>query len=214
MYKQIFEVDQTISVPIEGYPYPLLWREDLGIGFLKSDGYDYGEDYWVKYQSYINDLGMKLSTARGAFVLNNLKTFNGLCDVGIGSGQFIEMVGCKGYDVNEFAVQWLKENDYYADVYKETFNALSFWDVLEHIEDPSELLNKTDKVFVSVPIHKDINACLASKHLRPAEHIWHFTNDGIKNFMRMFGYRAIASSNFETKLGREDIISYYFAKNK
>jgi hypothetical protein len=213
MYKQIFEIEKTISTPIDGYPYPLLWRYDLGFGFLKSDGYDYGEEYWEKYQTYVSDVGVQLSLARTDFIKNNIGTLEDLCDVGVGNGQFVDLVKCKGYDINLIAKDWLEKNGYYADVYSESFKTLSFWDVLEHIEDPSDLLNKTENIFTSIPIHKDLKSCLESKHLRPGEHIWHFTDKGIKNFMNIFGFKVIASSNFETRLGREAINSYYFKKN-
>lgn len=214
MFKQIFEVEQTISIPIEGYSYPLLWREDLGFGFLKSDGYNYGEEYWEKYQTYVNDMGIQLSLARLDFIKKNIFTVSDLCDVGIGNGQFVDLVKCKGFDINPIAKTWLEENGFYADIYAEKFETLSFWDVLEHIEDPTSLLEKTENIFTSIPIHKDINDCLASKHLRPGEHIWHFTERGIKNFMSIFRYSVIDSSNFETILGRESILSYYFKKDK
>ena len=200
------------AIEIDGYSYKLQWVEDLGFGFLMSDGYDYGEEYWQKYQSYINDLGAQLSNARANFVLKNLGNYHDVCDVGVGSGQFVDTIKCKGYDVNPFANEWLKAHGYYADPYAENFNALCFWDVLEHIIDSSALLGSTEHVFVSVPIHVDLEACLASKHLRPGEHIWHFTDRGIKNFMALAGFECVDQSDFETKLGREDILSYFFKK--
>jgi len=209
---QIIKTVESVSIPISNYPYDLVWNRSLEIGYLQSTGYDYGKEYWQKYQSYINDLGEKLSLGRAKFVIENIGSCEGLCDVGIGSGQFVDTVKCKGYDVNPFAKEWLKDHGNYADIYKETFSALSFWDVLEHIDDPSNLLEKTENIFVSVPIHKDINACLVSKHLRPSEHIWHFTDAGFKNFMSLYGFQCKDTSNFETVLGREDIMSYYFKK--
>lgn len=194
------------------YQHPLRWSQELGVGYLCSTGYDYGAEYWEKYQGYVNDLGAQLSEARTNFILQNLGTLDSLCDVGIGSGQFVMTAKCKGFDVNPYAVQWLTESGYFADVYAESFETLSFWDVLEHLDDPSQLLNKTKNIFMSVPIHTDVQACLRSKHLRPSEHIWHFTDAGLKSFMAKFGFKFMAVSSFETSLGREDILSYFFTK--
>ena len=201
-----------IGTLLKNYPHPLMWNEELEFGYLKSDGYDYGQEYWQKYQGYVNDLGKQLSDARANFVKKHLSDITKLCDVGIGSGQFVDTVKCHGFYVNPYAVEWLKEHGYFANPYESDFSALSFWDVLEHIEDPSVLLMRTKNVFVSVPIHDDLETCLASKHLRPGEHIWHFTNEGIKNFMALQGFKLVDQSDFESKLGRESIISYFFNK--
>lgn len=211
MISKLFDTNIT-SHTIQDYPYELLWSEDLGIGYLKSDGYDYGEDYWQKYQTYVNDLGTQLTLARADFIKKNVHSFDDLCDVGIGSGQFVDTVKCKGYDINSFACEWLKSHGYYADVNTEPFKTLSLWDVIEHIDNPSDLLAKTENMFISTPIYQDIDDCLASKHLRPGEHIWYFTDVGIKNFMSLFGFELIAEDDFETVLGRESILSYFFQK--
>src|ERR1017187_3224838 len=148
MYNQVFNNACTYTVPIKDYSHDLVWCEH-GHGFLKSEGYDYGEEYWEKYQGYVNDLGHRLTAARIDFIKRNLGTLDGLCDVGIGSGEFVDKAKCKGFDVNPFAKEWLTRHENYGDPYAENFKALSFWDVLEHIEDPSPLLRKAEHVFIS-----------------------------------------------------------------
>jgi hypothetical protein len=138
-------------------------------------------------------------------------TFDDLCDVGVGSGQFVDTVKCKGTDVNEVANAWLKEHGYYVDDATK-FKSLTLWDVIEHIEDPTSLLVNAENVFISTPIYVDAENCLRSKHLKPGEHIWYFTDEGIKYFMSRLGFEIVAESDCETKLGRESILSYYFTK--
>jgi len=201
----------------EAYPtsngFPLKWCKDLGIGFLPTLGYDYGQEYWERYNNYVdNGYGVKLSRFRKRFVLENFGEPDNLCDVGIGSGQFVETIKCKGFDINPYARKWLEEHGNFADPYVDDFSALTFWDVLEHIENPSHLLKKTEKVFLSIPIHRDVDACLASKHLRPDEHLWHFTEAGLEFFMSMFGFKLTAKSDEEIKIGREDIMTYSFSR--
>jgi hypothetical protein len=210
--RDLFTVDQPSLeyYPIKGFN-TLMWRDDLGFGYLKSNGFEYGQAYWEKYQDYSSGgIGVALTNARRAFVENVMSDFENICDVGIGSGQFVSMTGCYGIDVNPLANEWLTSISRYADPLERRFAALTMWDVLEHIDDPRDLLTATDKIFTSLPIHLDVEACLTSKHLRPNEHIWHFTEAGVKNFMSLFGFECHMISTIETQLGREDIMSFYF----
>lgn len=202
----------TRYVEIPAYGYFMRWNDELGYGYLPSAGYEYGDAYWKKYQAYVNDFGARLTAARIAFVTDLGLMSLTRCDVGIGSGEYVITSDCMGYDVNPKACEWLKSVGRYVDVYVEPFDVLTFWDVLEHIPDPVPLLNKTQHVIMSLPIYADLSECLLSKHLRPGEHLWHFTDRGIREFMRVHGFSFVAQSSFETDLGREAIQSYYFRK--
>lgn len=192
----------------------LLWSDELQLGYLESNGFDYGEDYWVNYLNLLkDDIGRRLTEYRAEFTKKNGVTDpNTVCDVGIGSGQFVGYFGCKGFDVNPCAVDWLVDQEKFADPYKTRFPTLTMWDVLEHIDDPTELLASTDQVMTSLPIHRSVHACLASKHLKPNEHIWHFTEQGIVNFMNLFGFKLIDQGDGETMIGRESILSFCFKR--
>lgn len=214
MYKQLTDnYNGNIEYySVRNYNHKLAWLTDLGIGHLSSDGYEYSEAYWEIYQKYAaNDVGILLTNARADFVKKNIGTFESLCDVGIGSGQFVDTVKCKGTDVNEFANTWLKERGYYVKDVSE-FTTLTLWDVIEHIENSTSLLASVTNVFISTPIYNSVEECLKSKHLKPGEHIWYFTDVGIKNFMSILGFDALDQSDFETALGRDRILSYYFKK--
>ena len=53
------------------------------------------------------------------------------------------------------------------------FNAFTFWDVLEHVENPESYfgwMRDGAVVFVSLPVFDDLNQVRASKHYRPNEH--------------------------------------------
>lgn len=192
---------------------PLLWRDDIGVGYLRSNGYAYDEDYWKKYHGYdSSEIADNLSEFRVEFVKKHIINPTDVCDVGIGSGRFVKSFGCRGYDINPWAERWLKENGHYGDPYTTKFEALTFWDVLEHIDNHDYILERTDKIFLSIPLHESLDSCLASKHLRPDEHIWHFTDRGIRFFMSYYGYSFVEMSDGETKAGREAIMSYYFKR--
>ena len=191
---------------------PIVWRADLGIGYLPSTGFSYSEEYWETYQKYAEgSIGEQLTKFRGEFVSRHLDP-SSVCDVGIGNGQFVKHVNAKGFDINPFAKNWLEQNGLFADPYVERFPGLTFWDVLEHFDDPSIILKCTDRVFMSVPIHQDFKSCLESKHLKPNEHIWHFTDAGIKFFMNYHGFECVDQDDGETRAGRESIMTYFFRR--
>ena len=198
----------------------LFWQNDLGIGYLESNGCEYGDDYWEKYQFYsASPIAVSLNKARIDFVKRNYDFDYGdgsFCDIGIGNGDFVKETGCDGFDINPNAVKWLDKYHTYGNPYQIKYNAVSMWDVLEHIDNPGELLtgpNAPIKVFTSLPIHKDLESCINSKHLRPDEHIWHFTKDGFIRFMEYYNYGIIECSEIESELGRESISSFYFKKS-
>lgn len=190
----------------------LIWRKDLGIGYLPSNGYVYGSDYWETYKQYeAGSIGETLTLYRESFVAKHIDP-KLICDIGIGSGQFVKHVNAKGYDINAYAKRWLIDNELWGDPYVHKFEALTFWDVLEHFDNPASILSRTNKVFLSLPIHDSFESCLSSKHLKPNEHIWHFTDSGIKYFMQYHGFCCVEQGDGETKAGREFINSYYFER--
>jgi hypothetical protein len=68
----------------------------------------------------------------------------------------------------------------------------------------------TGYVFVSIPIFKDSDHILKSKHYRKDEHYWYFTDSGFKYFMDINGFDFIESNTMESELGRESIGTYVF----
>jgi len=90
---------------------------------------------------------------------------------------------------------------------------MTLWDVLEHIPNYQLLLaNVREWLFVSLPIFRDAEHVLRSKHFRPTEHCWYFTRDGLVYAMKQCGFELVAESTFETDLGREDIGTFAFQR--
>lgn len=210
--KGIFKKIPLIETQVD-HQHKLFWCDSLGIGYMPSNGYSYDEDYWNKYLTYKGTkIEKDINDVRIDFVrLNNFDS-KLLCDVGIGNGQFLLEADCKGYDINPHAKKWLIDNKKYANPYIDKFDALSMWDVLEHIDDPRDILKFPDKIFTAIPIHNGLEDCLNSKHLRPGEHIWHFTTNGFRFFMDYLGFILMNKDYGEIRAGRENIISFYFEK--
>lgn len=192
----------------------LVWLPELGMGRYpvpKTRPYD--ESYFSRYQELADtDLGRELTAARIRLVARH---YTGpVLDVGIGAGQFVTArPETKGFDVNPAGVEWLKDRGAWANLYRDRFPALTFWDSLEHIDRPDVAVARAEKwVFVSVPIFSGAEHVIQSRHFRRDEHIWYWTHDGLVAWFAEQGFELVEYNRLETVLGREGIGSYAFAR--
>lgn len=200
-------------------PDCLQWWPELGVGYypVTAGIAPYDQDYFDRFARQADsDIGRALMQARCDLVE---KYHRGkLIDVGIGSGAFIDARrrrghATRGYDVNPAGINWLRQRYIWADPYIESFEAMSLWDVLEHIPDFRPLLaNVRDWLFLAVPIFEDEQHVLRSKHFRPTEHCWYFTEAGLIRVLGDMGFDLVETNRIETKLGREDIGSFVFRR--
>lgn len=193
----------------------LYFDTDLCVGYLASRAGDstYDKDYFLNYrQSAFTEIGMALTEARINLVRDNTLWEDKICDVGVGSGEFA--IWCNnGYDVNPHAVEFLKTVGVFANPYEEEFDYLCFWDVLEHIDDPREILDRAKKgVFISMPIYRDFNDIVYSKHFKPNEHIWYFSVHGLVKHMLECDFELVVFDKRETVIGRHEIGSFFFRR--
>ena len=174
----------------------------------------YDESYFNKCLGYENQqIANEINAGRILFVM---RYHDGMVlDIGIGSGEFIKKRGrTHGYDVNPKAVEWLKENGLYSDAFG-GYSVFTFWDVLEHIEDHDfyfRHIKKGSYLFTSLPIFMDLNKIRESKHYRPGEHLWYWTEKGFVDWMFEKGFRFLEKRTFEIQAGREDILSFAFIR--
>jgi hypothetical protein len=195
----------------------LTWFEE-GYGFLEGTEIDYGKEYFQKYEGYEEtDIGKKINQSR----LDLVNTFTGgkVLDVGIGSGTFVKgRANTYGYDVNPCGIEWLKKEGKWFDPYEQIptqFEAITFFDSLEHIREPYKLLQRLSSCYVisSIPCFTDKEHVLRSKHFKPNEHFWYFTEEGFKWYMDKFGFDFIMQTCVEQWCGREDIKTFVFRKD-
>lgn len=179
----------------------------------------YDKEYFDKYLGYEDTpIGRKLNSLR--VTLTERYCPGPLLDIGIGAGSFIKASRLKvyGYDVNPAGISWLKDRDLFLDPHEDDlaeFTGFCLWDVLEHLRHPSALLSKLHSfVFLSMPIFTDLAKIKNSKHYRPGEHIWYFTEPGLTNWMNKLGYSCLEVNDEETRAGREAILSFVFHRPK
>lgn len=141
-------------------------------------------------------------------------------DVGVGSGAFVRAartVGydARGFDVNPYAVELLKAQGIYAEDPAE-FAVATFWDSLEHMEDPELLLGRLRRgsvALVALPVIEDVARVRESKHYKPGEHLYYWTADGFVAWMALYGFRLVDRSDHEVRAGRESIAAFAFVKD-
>jgi len=162
-----------------------------------------------------SELAQKLNAFRLALVRKHCG--DGLIlDIGVGAGTFLKLHGnCLGYDINPYAVGILKKrkrwfNPYRGDFAKRGIVGVTFFDSLEHIENPMALLPRmtNQTLFVSTPIFYTPKHMMTSKHFKPGEHAWHFFPNQLKNLMDDCGFEIVEDLRDETLLGRTDIRTY------
>lgn len=175
----------------------------------------YDAAYYDKCKSYEDQaIALKINAGRIALVGKYVGQ-NRVADVGIGSGEFVKKrPNTFGYDVNPVAIEWLKRNDLWAQPLEE-FAALTFWDVIEHCPDPGLYLDRVRLhafAFFSVPIMYGLGGIRLSKHYRPGEHLYYWTEDGFLQWMARHGFAWLETQRFEIDAGRESILSFAFKR--
>jgi hypothetical protein len=191
----------------------LQWLPELGLGFYPVSAQPYDAAYFANYAALADtDIGRRLNAARVAMVARHWEGL--VVDIGIGAGTFVDSrSGTKGYDVNPVGVAWLKARGLFVDPYAKPVDVVTTWDALEHILDPAPLLANVRRwVFVSLPIFHNVAHVMGSKHYKPSEHAWYFTDSGFRSFMAALGWRCVEVNDEETQIGREDIKSYAFRR--
>lgn len=191
----------------------LCFFPELGYGFYPVPPHrPYDENYFEKYQRLADtEMGREITQSRMDLV--NRHYSGELCDVGIGCGQFVESMGCYGYDVNSSGIEWLKKRNKYRDIYRAPVGALSFWDVLEHIDEPEKAVAMAKEwVFVSIPFFESAEHITSSRHFRKDEHIHYWTHNGFIRWFSLNGFECEEFNDSESELGREGIRTYAFRR--
>lgn len=193
----------------------LSWDERRGWG-TETGTFTYNSDYWEDFRAKDDTpMGRVLTALRRGFVdkqriASPLSVLNA-CDVGIGGGAYLEAAGGTGIDINEHALLWLKKRK--ALWNGRAVDVMTFWDSIEHIPDPDYYLKRAGSwVFLSTPIYKGADDCLASKHYKPGEHLWYFSHAGMVRFMAERGFELKDANQLENDAGREGIGSYAFRR--
>lgn len=176
-----------------------------------------GVNYFDHYQAFEGaPIGKAIHAGRVAMVNKYAGEECPVLDVGIGSGEFIlARPNTFGTDINPKAVEWLKKNARYGERFDE-YPAFTFWDVLEHVDVPNNYFKRMPDgcyLFTSLPIFTDLDKIRESKHYKPGEHFYYWTEKGFIEWMAMRRFRLLAVERFEIEAGRESILSFAFKRD-
>jgi hypothetical protein len=205
--------------------YPFVKMDDLHINLQHGWAYqpnpveiDYSKDYFENYIKYENSkIGKELNNFRCEIAQ---KYSNNILDIGIGSGTFLKQLEVKkaGFDINPFGVEWLNNQNLFFDPYAVSeipFDCITFWDVIEHIQEPINIFKRIKKgafLITSIPIFDSIEKVHLSKHYKPNEHLYYFTTKGFVWMMGKYGFDFIEIRSDETRIGRENILTFVFRR--
>ncbi len=205
----------------------ILW-ESLGIAIQRdlhtAVPVPYDLEYFQKYCGYEgSQIACAINRGRVALVQRYCPDRD-IVDIGIGSGEFlracdaIRKASNYGFDVNPHGIDLLKKRERFLNPYDglpRSLGAMTCWDSLEHLRDPSALvrcLYPGQFIFLSLPIFEDLHRVRESKHYRPNEHFYYFTDRGLVRWFKGHGFVLVEKSSFEIAAGREAIYSYVFLR--
>jgi hypothetical protein len=176
----------------------------------------YDEPYYAKCLSYEDQaIALAINAGRIQLVNRRVGSLARVCDIGIGSGEFIKKrPQTFGHDVNPVALQWLTDQGKRAQDLG-AFGAYTFWDVIEHVPEPETYFRQVKlhaRLFTSIPIFDTLDAIRSSRHYRPGEHLYYFCRDGFLEWMDEHGFAVLEIADFETAAGRESILSFAFRR--
>jgi hypothetical protein len=185
----------------------------------------YDKEYFEKYRHYEGSpIARAINRGRVGLVQKYCSNSD-ILDIGIGSGEFLRAcdrarVGrCYGFDVNPYGIDLLYRENRYINPYKDlprSIGGMTCWDSLEHLIDPYALVSRLypgQYLFLSLPIFADLRRIRDSKHYRPNEHFFYFTDCGLVGWLEGSGFTLLERSSFEIEAGREDIHSYVFLRS-
>lgn len=166
-----------------------------------------------EYQNIVKDLGEsshvyrkeRFGTERIKNIIKYFKTKNiSILDVGCSTGFFVEAaieygLNCIGIDLNPSAIEFGKKRklDIYVkdifDINDRTFDAITLFDVLEHLTNPSEIINKVHSLLnkdgitsIYVPNYDSASRILMGKDAHfiwPTHHLNYFNINTLSNFL-------------------------------
>jgi len=170
----------------------------------------YGAEYTKGYEKY----GIEkkcMSYLRLGYIIGSIgKIPNKILDVGYGQGHFLDVAkniipNCFGNDItNECPLP--EKCTFVNNIYEETYDVITFFDVLEHFEDIYDIKNlKTEYIVVSMPwcTYKGAEWFESWKHRRPNEHLWFFNDESLTNFMEEVGFARVNTCNVEDAIRKD-----------
>lgn len=180
-----------------------------------SQDYYFGEEYF----DYIQDRkAIERNFQKRIDVLNKYFNKKSNCiEIGCAYGYFLNLMNNKvasieGYDVSEDAIKYasktLKMKAYNKDfigVNKKDIDAVFMWDVIEHLRNPDEYIEKISKTLKKsgrlILTTGDVGSMMAKKRggkwrmIHPPTHLFYFSEDSITKLLRKHDLEVVSISH-------------------
>jgi Glycosyltransferase family 17/Methyltransferase domain len=190
-------------------------RDQYGvIHQIESDPFTYDPLYIDKGYGSFKQKVDEMAYLRLGYILGNIhQPINSILDVGYGTGDFLKtcsniIPNCYGNDLFNDLIP--AGCTFINDITTQHYDVITFFDSLEHhpsLDFVKDL--KCNYVAISLPwchYHSD-EWFINWKHLKPDEHLHHFNDVSLNNFMSANGFELIAYSNVEDTI-RKPVDSY------
>jgi len=196
---------------------------------LYSPDYFSGASCGFGYVDYDRDKATMLDTFN--IYLDKIEKFSGtkgkLLDVGAATGYFLELASRRGWEVygvevSDYAAKKAREKGIRvitgtwedANFKEDYFDAICFWDVIEHLPDPNAALSHASKLIkskgiiaFSTPDAGSMTAKLLGRYwhlLVPPEHLFLFNKQNIDDLLRNNGFSTL----YIDKIGKKFALQY------
>lgn len=217
-------MDRVLKSCIEGIVKLGGINHGYGPGFYAQfniDPHPYDDAYYETYTNYrYSDISADLNDFRRCVCRSPH-----VLDIGVGDCAFLDTLQFEdptgiqlGFDINPTAIASLKATGRWLDPYTEDIpdeiQTVTFWDSLEHIPDPHLLFDRLGSrtIVVSIPVFRKLRHVESSRHFKPHEHLYYFTQYGLIWWLSQYNYSLDFASNQESVIGRHNIMTYRFSR--
>ena len=172
-----------------------------GVFVTKTNNkFEYNDNYLKIYDTYTYE---EMNKIRQTFITNG-KT---ILDYGCGKRHFVNHLLNNGYNAYGYDVVPNEENLNWRELFDRTYDYITFFDSLEHIENIHQelipLLCLTKKVIITIPNvieEATLDDIKKYKHYKPGEHILHFKRKTLEILMSMHGFSLESISFIENDI--------------
>jgi hypothetical protein len=174
-----------------------------------------------RYDTY-GELANYMGYLRLGYIVGGLGRIpESVLDVGYGNGAFLKVCtniipDCYGNDITGYGLP--KGCSFVEDITSKHFDVITFFDSLEHFSDINIVGKlKCNYVVISVPWCHYYNDLWFEnwKHRRPNEHLFHFNEKSLANFMSSYQFELINYTHLEDTIRKgeqKNILSAIFRK--
>ena len=174
--------------------------KQINVKKIKKYDKDYVDNSYNNYGEKVSNI----SHLRLGYLLGVIKEkITSIIDVGYGNGNFLNVCktyidNCYGNDISGYKIP--EGCEFVENILEKNYDVVCFFDSLEHMEDIDFISKlKTKYIYISLPnCHYFSDEWFETwKHRREDEHLWHFNENSLCEFMLSHNYEKIDISNIE-----------------